>query len=58
MDRGVCQAIVHRVTKELDTTECARARARTNTHTHTHTPSFREGQPDGVERLVGSWVQS
>ena len=44
MDRGVCQAIVHRVTKELDTTE--------------HTSSFREGQTDGVERLVGSWVQS
>ena len=52
MDRGVCQAIVHRVTKELDTTERARA------HPPTPTPSFREGQPDGVERLVGSWVQS
>ena len=56
MDRGVCQAIVHRVTKELDMTE--RARARAHTHTHTHAPSFREEQPDGVERLVGSWVQS
>ena len=56
MDRGVCQAIVHRVTKELDTTE--RARTHTHTHTHTHAPSFREEQPDGVERLVGSWVQS
>ena len=46
MDRGVCQAIVHRVTKELDMTERACA--------HTHTSSFREVQPYGVERLVGS----
>ena len=37
MDRGSWPAMVHRVGKELDTTEhiCVHARARTHTHTHT-----------------------
>ena len=35
MDRGAWQAVVHWVTKELDTTEYA------HTHTHTHTHRYR-----------------
>ena len=62
MDRGAWWPIVHRVTKESDTTErlrvrmCTHARTRAHTHTHTHpTLSIYLLQIDASDRMT-AWL--